>query len=86
MDGAYAKLVWDAQWSASLMRYRAALSLTEPPGFMNSALTAMVQPVSSLSLFRRISGVQVNTRIHIHVDTCLSLHVSSGTLCACAVE
>jgi hypothetical protein len=35
----------------------AARSLTEPPGFMNSALPRIVQPVSSEARFRRMSGV-----------------------------
>ena len=35
----------------------AARSFTEPPGFMNSALPRISQPVSSLRALRRISGV-----------------------------
>ena len=36
---------------------RAARSLIEPPGFMNSALPRISQPVSSDRRFRRTSGV-----------------------------
>jgi hypothetical protein len=43
--------------SAASMMARAARSFTEPPGFMNSALPRISQPVSSLKRFRRISGV-----------------------------
>jgi hypothetical protein len=43
--------------SASSMMARAARSFTEPPGFMNSALPRISQPVSSLKWFSRISGV-----------------------------
>ena len=39
------------------MRYSAALSFTDPPGLRYSALTAMVQPVASLSFFSRMRGV-----------------------------
>ncbi len=46
------------------MRYWAALSFTEPPGFMNSAFTAMVHPVLSLSLFSLIRGVLPIEREH----------------------
>src|SRR3569833_2069869 len=44
-------------FSAAAMMPRAARSFTEPPGFMNSALPRISQPVSALSLLRRISGV-----------------------------
>lgn len=40
--------------SASLTRYRAARSLIDPPGDMNSALARMLEPVSSDKRFRRI--------------------------------
>src|SRR5215813_13148230 len=43
--------------SASAMIASAARSLTEPPGFRNSALPRIVQPVSSEALRSRISGV-----------------------------
>src|SRR5690606_6201251 len=43
--------------SASSTIQRAARSLTLPPGFMNSALPRISQPVSSLGPFRRSSGV-----------------------------
>src|SRR5687768_5115283 len=43
--------------SASRIMYFAARSLTEPPGFRNSALPSTVQPVSSDALRSRISGV-----------------------------
>jgi hypothetical protein len=36
---------------------RAARSLTEPPGFWNSALPRTLQPVSSERRLRRMSGV-----------------------------
>src|SRR5262245_8957138 len=44
-------------FSAASMMPRAARSFTDPPGFMNSALPRISQPVSALSLLRRISGV-----------------------------
>ena len=37
--------------------YSAARSFTEPPGFMNSALPRIVQPVSSDARRSRINGV-----------------------------
>src|SRR3990172_1708104 len=43
--------------SASRMMYLAARSLTDPPGFRNSALPRMSQPVCSEALRSRISGV-----------------------------
>ncbi len=43
--------------SASRMIASAARSLTEPPGFMNSALPRMAQPVASEARRSRISGV-----------------------------
>jgi len=43
--------------SASLMMAQAALSFTDPPGFINSALATMSQPVSLLRDFSRMSGV-----------------------------
>ena len=43
--------------SASRMIASAARSFTEPPGFMNSALPRILQPVSSEARRRRISGV-----------------------------
>ncbi len=43
--------------SASSTMPRAARSLTEPPGFMNSALPKISQPVCSLICRSRISGV-----------------------------
>ena len=43
--------------SASVMMARPARSFTEPPGFMNSALPRIVQPVASDARRRRISGV-----------------------------
>ena len=42
--------------ACSIMAF-AALSLTEPPGFINSALPKISQPVISLAFFKRISGV-----------------------------
>ena len=42
---------------ASSKIYFAALSLTEPPGFMNSALPYILQPVSSEKYSSLISGV-----------------------------
>ncbi len=42
---------------ASRMIASAARSLTEPPGFMNSALPRMVQPVASEAALSLISGV-----------------------------
>jgi hypothetical protein len=45
------------RFSASSTTYRAARSLTEPPGFWNSALPRISQPVSSESFFRRMRGV-----------------------------
>ena len=36
---------------------RAARSFTEPPGLRNSALPRISQPVASLKLLRRMSGV-----------------------------
>eukprot|EP00976_Prorocentrum_cordatum_P062750 1176830-Prorocentrum_minimum.AAC.10 len=44
--------------SASLMRYKAARSLTLPPGFKNSALPRISHPVASEAAFRRIRGVR----------------------------
>ena len=43
--------------TASEMIASAARSLTDPPGFMNSALPRISQPVASEAAFRRISGV-----------------------------
>src|SRR5688572_800667 len=43
--------------SPSRMRYRPARSFTEPPGFRNSALPRMSQPVSSDGPRNRMSGV-----------------------------
>jgi hypothetical protein len=43
---------------ASLMMNRAARSLTDWPGFMNSAFPRMVQPVSSEARLSLISGVR----------------------------
>ena len=43
--------------SASRMMNSPARSLTDWPGFMNSALPRISQPVSSEARFRRISGV-----------------------------
>src|SRR3990172_1563554 len=43
--------------SASRTIARAARSFTEPPGFMNSALPRMVQPVVSEALGSRMRGV-----------------------------
>src|SRR5690606_35460282 len=43
--------------SASRTVPSAARSFTEPPGFMNSALPRISQPVVSERWFRRISGV-----------------------------
>src|SRR5580658_3637156 len=43
--------------SASSTIHFAARSLTEPPGFMNSTLPRISQPVSLLKACRRISGV-----------------------------
>jgi hypothetical protein len=43
--------------SASLMIASAARSLTEPPGFKNSALPRIVQPVSSEARRSLMSGV-----------------------------
>lgn len=43
--------------SAFLTTYSAALSLTLPPGFWNSALPRTLQPVSSERRFSRTSGV-----------------------------
>src|SRR5690606_37943916 len=43
--------------SASSTMYFAARSLTDPPGFRNSALPRIVQPVSSDALRSLISGV-----------------------------
>ncbi len=42
---------------ASRMMNSAARSLTDWPGFMNSAFPRISQPVSSLALRRRTSGV-----------------------------
>src|SRR3954467_11522600 len=44
-------------FSASSMIASAARSFTEPPGFRNSALPRISQPVASERVFRRISGV-----------------------------
>ena len=43
--------------TASSTMLSAARSLTDPPGFMNSALPRIVQPLISEARFRRISGV-----------------------------
>ena len=43
--------------SASRMMNRPARSFTDWPGFMNSALPRISQPVSSEARFSRISGV-----------------------------
>ena len=43
--------------SASRMMASAARSLIDPPGFMNSALARIVQPVASDARRRRTSGV-----------------------------
>lgn len=43
--------------SASLTTYKAARSLTLPPGFWNSDFPRILQPVSSESVFNRIRGV-----------------------------
>ena len=43
--------------TASLMMYSAARSLTDWPGFMNSALPQISQPVASDARLRRIRGV-----------------------------
>ena len=43
--------------SASRMIHSAARSFTDWPGFMNSALPRISQPVASLAAFRRMSGV-----------------------------
>ena len=43
--------------TASRTMARAARSLTDPPGFMNSALPRMVQPVSSEARRSLIMGV-----------------------------
>ena len=43
--------------TASRMMASAARSLTEPPGFMNSALPRIVQPVASEAALSLISGV-----------------------------
>src|SRR5512147_1866070 len=45
------------RFSASSTMNFAARSLTEPPGFANSALPRMVQPVSSEARLSLISGV-----------------------------
>src|SRR5215211_4217361 len=45
------------RFSASRMIWRAARSLTDWPGFMNSALPRMVQPVASDARSSLISGV-----------------------------
>src|SRR6185295_3061436 len=45
------------RFSASRMMYRAARSLTDPPGLRNSALPRISQPVSSEGPRRRMSGV-----------------------------
>ena len=44
-------------FSCSRTIHRAARSLTEPPGLRNSALPKISQPVASLSMGMRISGV-----------------------------
>ena len=44
--------------TASLMMKSAARSFTDCPGFMNSALPRMVQPVSSDARLSLISGVR----------------------------
>ena len=43
--------------TASRMMKRAARSFTDWPGFMNSALPRMRQPVSALARFSSMSGV-----------------------------
>lgn len=43
-------------FSAHLTRPRAARSLTDPPGFMNSAFPRISHPVSSESELMRICG------------------------------
>ena len=43
--------------TASSTMASAARSFTEPPGFMNSALPRIVQPVRSEARLSRISGV-----------------------------
>jgi len=43
--------------SASRTIQRAARSFTDWPGFMNSALPSISQPVSALARFNRMSGV-----------------------------
>src|SRR5262245_21733869 len=45
------------RFSASRIIWRAGRSLTEPPGFMNSALPRMVQPVASDARLSLMSGV-----------------------------
>jgi hypothetical protein len=45
-------------FSAHLTRPRAARSLTDPPGFMNSAFPRISHPVSSESELMRICGVE----------------------------
>src|SRR5882672_319169 len=45
------------RFSASRMMYSPARSFTEPPGFRNSALPRISQPVSSDGPRRRMSGV-----------------------------
>src|SRR5262249_15391170 len=45
------------RFSASRIIWRAGRSLTEPPGFMNSALPRMVQPVASETRRSLIKGV-----------------------------
>ena len=47
----------DAARSPSSTMYFAARSLTEPPGFKNSALPRIVQPVSSDACSSLMSGV-----------------------------
>ena len=53
---------------ASRMMNKAARSLTDPPGFMNSALPRMLQPVSSEARFNLMSGGVADRLDDVFVD------------------
>src|SRR5690606_33607554 len=74
--------------SAASMMASAARSFTEPPGFMNSALPRISQPVRSLRRFRRISGVLTMAAAKpcrmVMVECSWGIPVRSGDQPACA--
>src|ERR1700683_3621108 len=77
--------------SASSTIHLAARSFTDPPGFMNSALPRISQPVSSLKVRRRIKGVlptapvNPSLKLIVFLQPLASIVATSGGVVHCVL-